>query len=167
MRTILIAIIIILGINLNAQNSDSTKAQIFINSEFEEKQSYCYEQDGQQNVNYCLSVIVNELEVILQTKFECILQYYDNEIERSSRNKKDSQIVTNIKNQKRSLKLSQKHWKKMQDANSEYWNLGGGTISGQYVAESLIKDLKDRILFLDNIISEESQGTKGLDCNKK
>jgi hypothetical protein len=55
----------------------------------------------------------------------------------------------------------------MYDANSNFWKNGGGTISSQYAAESLIKDLKDRILFLEMIIAEESQGPEGIRCDEK
>ncbi len=165
MRPILIAFFIFFSCNLIAQNLDTTNAQVYI--DFEVKRSDCYEQDGQQNVNYCLSVLVSDLELIMKTKFDCIIRYYDNKIEEYSRNKKDSLIIADLTYQKSSLLLSQENWRKLSDSNSNYWDSGGGTISGQYVAESLIKDIKDRMLFLDNIISEENQGTEGIDCNQK
>ena len=47
-----------------------------------------------------------------------------------------------------------------------FGRLGGGTITPMYVAQSLIKDEKDRLIWLDSIIEEEGQGdeTEVLKC---
>lgn len=166
MKTILIAIILLSTNNLDAQILDLTITQR-LNLDYVKRRNDCFDQEGQQNINYCLSLIITDLDRIMKSKLVCILKYFNNEIENYSISKEDTEFVTDLKNQKQSFLISQEYWQKMYDANSNFWENGGGTISSQYVAESLIKDLIDRILFLEMIIAEKSQGYKGIRCDEK
>ena len=53
---------------------------------------------------------------------------------------------------------SQETWRVLKKQNAEFWSDGGGSVTNQYIAESVIKDCKDRLVWLDNVIEEAGQG---------
>lgn len=180
MKEYFILIIVMSSCNFVAQKVDGTpakdlnssqkrttevrKTKLFKRVDYEKRNTNCLDLDGQQDINSCLSVIMEEHEAIMQAKLECITLYFDNKIAEYSSDKNSSDIVKDLTRQKQSLITSQECWQKMHEANSAYWAIGGGSISEQYLAENSIKDLQERIVFLDCVISEESQGTNGADC---
>ncbi len=124
----------------------------------------CYN-GGQQEVNYCLSNVSVKLSKIVQNKYECLIAYFDLKIKKYS-SSKDTSIVADYIKEKQFLISSQVTWRKLADENASFWEIGGGTITPMYVAQSLIKDEKDRLIWLDSIIEEEGQGdeTEVLKC---
>ncbi len=90
MKTSLIAIILLMPTNLVAQILDSTITER-LNLDYGKRQNDCFNQEGKQNINYCLSVIVSELEGVMKSKLDCILNYFNNEIQIYSLSKKDSE----------------------------------------------------------------------------
>ena len=124
----------------------------------------CYN-GGQQDVNYCLSNVSDTLSKIVQLKYECLIAYFDLKIKKHSFSK-DTSIVADYIKEKQFLVSSQITWRKLADENASFWEIGGGTITPMYVAQSLIKDEKDRLIWLDSIIVEEGQGdeTEVLKC---
>jgi uncharacterized protein YecT (DUF1311 family) len=120
--------------------------------------SACYSMDGQQDVNYCLFEAKNKLSKIMQIKFDCLIAYFDFEIIKYSSSIEDTSIVADYIQEKQLLISSQNDWSKLTEDNARFWGIGGGSISPMYVAESLIKDIKDRLKWLDDIIEEEGQG---------
>jgi uncharacterized protein YecT (DUF1311 family) len=128
-----------------------------------DKKCYSLEQQ-QQPLNACLAETVTKLEKIVEIKYNCILNYLQSEIEDCSTSKCED-LEYYIKN-KNDFINSQKAWVNLKDKNAAFWSGGGGTITNQYIAESIIKDCKDRLVWLDNIIEEEGQGneTRILKC---
>ncbi len=118
---------------------------------------YCY-QGGQQEINFCLNEVDKKLSDILQVKYGCLVSYYESEINKYSTSINDTLILTDLKKQKQFLISSQTAWRKLTKANALFWSTGGGTITPMHVAQSSIKDIKDRLLWLDSIIEEEGQG---------
>jgi len=116
----------------------------------------CYSLGQQQPLNACLSEKAEKLRKIVEEKYNCILNYLQKEIENCAKEKcEDLEYYTKHKND---LVSSQKAWRTLREKNSEFWSGGGGTITNQYIAESLIKDCKDRLTWLDNVIEEAGQG---------
>lgn len=152
---ILFFICLLVQINAYSQNKSSKP----INTERIDKydvDNNC-DEGGQQEMNYCLSEAEKKLLKIMLTKYKCLIAYFDSQINEYA-SPKDSAILADVLKQKKYLISSQKAWKKLADQNAAYWNIGGGTITPMYVAQSFIKDIKDRLYWLDNIIEEEGQG---------
>ncbi len=116
----------------------------------------CYD-GAQQEINYCLSNVSKKLSEIVQKKFECLVSYFDLKINEYSFSK-DTSLVADYIKEKQFLTSSQLAWEKLAEENASFWEIGGGTITPMYVAISLIKDKKDRLIWLDSIIEEEGQG---------
>ena len=115
----------------------------------------CYSLD-QQPLNSCLAETGTKLEKIIEKKYNCILNYLLSEIEDCSTSKCED--LEYYKKNRNDLISSQKAWVTLKNKNAEFWSGGGGTFTNQYIAESIIKDCKDRLEWLDNIIEEEGQG---------
>jgi hypothetical protein len=47
-----------------------------------------------------------------------------------------------------------------ENLNASYYESGGGTITPMLSAQSIIKDFRDRLEWLDNLIEEEGQGNQ-------
>lgn len=117
----------------------------------------CYASD-QQALNSCLAETGIKLEKIIEKKYHCILNYLQSEIEDCLASKCED--LEYYRKNRNDLISSQKAWVTLKDKNAEFWSGGGGTITNQYVAESIIKDCKDRLKWLDNIIEEKGQGNQ-------
>lgn len=116
----------------------------------------CYLLEEQQNLNACLSEKAEKLKKIVEEKYNCILNYLQKEIEECKKEKcKD---LDYYKKHKNDLISSQEIWRVLKKQNAEFWSDGGGSITNQYIAESVIKDCKDRLVWLDNVIEEDGQG---------
>jgi uncharacterized protein YecT (DUF1311 family) len=154
--TILILLFLFSDIKVYSQNKVPTSPQ-----QSQSNEKYNFDKDcgdgGQQDINYCLSEAEKKLIKILQIKYECLIAYFDKEIKEYSSSVKDRSILVDLKQEKQFLISSQIAWRKLADENASFWGLGGGTQMPMYVAESLIKDTKDRLKWLDNVI-EEGQG---------
>src|ERR1035437_5725735 len=87
--------------------------------------SVCDTVDGQQNVNYCLGEAQKKLNKIMQTKFECLVDYYNSEIIEYSISKNDSSIAIDLKNKRQFLISSQTYWRKFSEDNASFWEIGG------------------------------------------
>lgn len=155
--TILIFLFLLVGNNVFAQSNDIKEAKYS-----QAINKYNLDKDcgdgGQQEINFCLSIAEKKILNILQVKYDCLIAYCDGQISKYSISAKDSSILTDLKKQKQLLISSQTAWRKLADENASFWEIGGGTITPMYVAQSFIKDIKDRLIWLDDIIEEEGQG---------
>jgi hypothetical protein len=116
----------------------------------------CYLLEQQQPLNACLSEKADKLKKIVEEKYNCILNYLQKEIEECAKEKcDDKDYYTKHKND---LISSQETWRVLKKQNAQFWSDGGGSITNQYIAESVIKDCKDRLVWLDNVIEEAGQG---------
>jgi len=116
----------------------------------------CYSLGQQQSLNACLSEKAEKLEQIVEEKYSCILNYLQKEIEACAKEKcEDLNEYTEHKN---NLIGSQETWRVLKKQNAKFWSDGSGSVANQYIAESIIKDCKDRLVWLDNVIEEEVQG---------
>jgi len=118
------------------------------------------DQGGQQNINVCYTKAEEKLSKIMEIKYECVTAYFDIQIKKYSSSIADTSIVANYIKEKQFLISSQTAWRKLADENARFLEIGGGTITPMYVAKSLIKDIKDRLKWLDGVIEEEGQGNE-------
>lgn len=115
----------------------------------------CHEADTQTDVNICLYEASVKLSKVVKKKYDCIMAYFESEIKSNSDNPEIQSYF--IKN-KKDLALSQSTWEKLKEQNGEFYNGGGGTETPMLISQSIIKDYKDRLAWLDNLIEEEGQG---------
>lgn len=124
----------------------------------------CYALEQQQSLNICLAEQAEKLKKRVEEKYNCILNYLQREIE--SCEKETCEDLNFYKKNKNDLIRSQVTWNTLRLQNATFWEGGGGSITNQYIAESLIKDCKDRLKWLDSIIEEAGQGqTAILKCD--
>ena len=121
--------------------------------------------DGsQQAINICLYEATTKLSKIVEKKYNCIIAYLDTEIKKSKNN---NEIEAQYVKMKVSLISSQATWKKLKEQNSDFYNVSDGTETPMLVSQSIIKDYKDRLIWLDNLIEVEGQGgTRILKCEQ-
>jgi uncharacterized protein YecT (DUF1311 family) len=122
-------------------------------------------QGGQQEMNVCYGKAMEKLSKIMQTKYECLINYLDNRI-KYYYSIKDTSSFFEYKKMKLFISTSQTIWEELQIENASFYKSGGGTITPMLVSESLIMDLKDRLMRLDDFIEEIGQGddTEVLKC---
>lgn len=114
--------------------------------------------DGnQQEINICLYNAAIKLSKIAEEKYNCIIAYLDSEIKNS---KDDPETEAQYAKMKASLISSQATWKKLKEQNSDFYNSNNGTETPMLMSQSNIKDYKDRLAWLDNLIEQEGQGNK-------
>ncbi|MCX6269700.1 MAG: hypothetical protein NTU44_00485 [Bacteroidetes bacterium] len=111
---------------------------------------------GQQDMNFCLSKAQEKLSKIMQIKYECLIGFFDAKINYFAR--KDSLIASDYLRMKKRIISSQFTWEKLKKENADFYKDGGGTITPMLIIQSLIKDLKDRLKWLDDVIEELGQG---------
>jgi len=140
---------------------------IYSFSQTEIQNKYNYDEkcdDGdQQSINICLSNAIKKFALVTDNKYNCIIKYLDAEI-KSDEN--DNEIKSQYIKMKASLISSQTTWEKLKEQNSDFYSGGGGTETPMLIGQSIIKDYKDRLVWLDNLIEYEGQGneTKILKC---
>lgn len=112
--------------------------------------------DGTQTeMNICYYEATVELSKVMKKKYDCIMAYFDSEIKANSDDPETQAYY--IKN-KKDLALSQATWEKLKEQDGEFYNGGGGTETPMLISQSIIKDYKDRLSWLDNLIEVEGQG---------
>lgn len=114
--------------------------------------------DGNQaDINICLYNATTKLSKIVEEKYNCIIAYLDTEIKDSNN---DPEIEAQYVKMKASLIASQATWKKLKEQNSDFYRINDGTETPMWVSQSIIKDYKDRLSWLDNLIEYEGQGNE-------
>lgn len=112
---------------------------------------------NQSDMNICLYNATTKLSKIVENKYNCIVTYLDAEI-KDSENYPDPEIQAQYIKMKAVLIASQATWENLKKLNSDFYNVNDGTETPMLVSQSIIKDYKDRLAWLDNLIEQEGQG---------
>jgi uncharacterized protein YecT (DUF1311 family) len=96
----------------------------------------------------------------MEKKYNCIITYFNSQIKYYSSNDNDNQAQY-IK-MKADLVSSQATWEKLKNQNSDFYSRGkdSGTETPMLISQSIVKDYKDRLMWLDNLIEQEGQGNE-------
>jgi hypothetical protein len=117
----------------------------------------CFDGD-QQDINICYSKAITKFSKVMEKKYNCIISYFDTQIKYYSNN--DKEIESEYAKMKAKLISSQNTWEKLKEQNSDFYDGGGGTETPMLIGQSIVKDYKDRLTWLDNLIEEEGQGNE-------